>query len=174
MHSLGIYSIGPPLVMDKLIPVNSRVITSPPDMDPCLMSNASLQPSLNQGLSLLHTRITLVGTKHSTSRDKCTLNLSTGLSALQILRQGNRPIASQTADQLPRCFRSTPLLTHKLGMASAIEMAIESYEWSDLPSGAATATRTISGTSVIRRLRVPPRAWVGPITSWTEPDTGKI
>ena len=32
MHSLGIYSIGPPLVMDKLIPVNSREITSPPEM----------------------------------------------------------------------------------------------------------------------------------------------
>ena len=31
-HSLGIYSIGPPLVMDKLIPVNSRAITSPPEM----------------------------------------------------------------------------------------------------------------------------------------------
>ena len=27
-HSLGIYSIGPPLVMDKLIPVISRAITS--------------------------------------------------------------------------------------------------------------------------------------------------
>ena len=33
----------------------------------CLMSNASLQSSLNQGLSLLLTQITLVGTKRSTS-----------------------------------------------------------------------------------------------------------
>ena len=35
-HSLGIYSIGPPLVMDKLVPVNSRAITSPPEMGPQL------------------------------------------------------------------------------------------------------------------------------------------
>ena len=35
-HSLGIYSIGPPLVMDKLIPVISRAITSPPEMGPLL------------------------------------------------------------------------------------------------------------------------------------------
>ena len=32
MHSLGIYSIGLPMVMDKLIPVNSTVITSPLEM----------------------------------------------------------------------------------------------------------------------------------------------
>ena len=31
-HSLGIYSIGPPLVMDKLIPVISRTIMSSPEM----------------------------------------------------------------------------------------------------------------------------------------------
>ena len=31
-HSLGIYSIGPPLVIDKLIPVNARAITSLPEM----------------------------------------------------------------------------------------------------------------------------------------------
>ena len=35
-HSLGIYSIGPPLVMDKLIPVISRAITSLPEMGPLL------------------------------------------------------------------------------------------------------------------------------------------
>ena len=35
-HSLGIYSIGPPLVMDKLFPVISRAITSPPEMGPLL------------------------------------------------------------------------------------------------------------------------------------------
>ena len=32
MPSLGIYFISPSLVMDKLIPVNSREITSPPKM----------------------------------------------------------------------------------------------------------------------------------------------
>ena len=31
-HSLSIYSIGTSLVMDKLIPVNSRAITSPLEM----------------------------------------------------------------------------------------------------------------------------------------------
>ena len=31
-HSLRIYSIGPPLVMDKLIKVVSKAITSPPEM----------------------------------------------------------------------------------------------------------------------------------------------
>ena len=36
MHSLGIYSIGPPLVMDKLIPVNSRAITSKLEISPLL------------------------------------------------------------------------------------------------------------------------------------------
>ena len=35
-HSLGIYSIGPPLLMDELSPVNSREITSPPEMGPLL------------------------------------------------------------------------------------------------------------------------------------------
>ena len=34
IHSFGIYSIGPPLVMDKLITVNSRAVTSPPEIGP--------------------------------------------------------------------------------------------------------------------------------------------
>ena len=37
--------------------------------------------------------------------------------------------------------------------------------------GATTATRTKSGTSVIRRSSVPPRAWVGPTTNWSQPET---
>ena len=54
-QSLGIYSIGPPLVMDKLIPVNSRAITSPPEMS--LLLEVEYTPSviINQGLSLLYT-----------------------------------------------------------------------------------------------------------------------
>ena len=35
-HSLGIYCTGSPLAMEKLIPVNSRAITSPPEMGPLL------------------------------------------------------------------------------------------------------------------------------------------
>ena len=37
--------------------------------------------------------------------------------------------------------------------------------------GATTETHTRSGTSVIRRSIVPPRAWVGPTTNWSQPDT---
>ena len=130
-HSLGIYSIGPPLVMDKLSPVNGIAITSPPEMSPLL--DVECKPAVIKPRFILVTHMDdlsrkLLGTKHSTSRDKCTFSLSTGLSALQILRQGNTPIASQTADQLALCFRSTLLLTHKLGIACAIEMAIESDE----------------------------------------------
>ena len=73
-YSLGIYSIGPPLVKDKLIPVNSRGSRVHRRWAPCMMSNASLQSSSNQGLSLFRTRITLVGTKRSTSRDKMHLH----------------------------------------------------------------------------------------------------
>ena len=36
MHRLGIYSIGPPLTMDKLIPFNSTAIMSPSEMGPFL------------------------------------------------------------------------------------------------------------------------------------------
>ena len=81
---LSIDFINPPLVMDKLIPVNSRANTSHRRRASCLRSNARLQLSLNQGFFLLRTWITLVGTKRSTSRDKCTFNLSTGLLALLI------------------------------------------------------------------------------------------
>ena len=111
-------------------------------------------------------------TKRSTSRDKCTFYLSTGLSALQILRQGSLLIASQTAVKLTWCFRSTLLLTDKLAIACAIEMATESDEWSELPSGATTTTLTRLGTSVTRRSRVPPRGHeLGQSPcSWSQPD----
>ena len=128
-HGLGIYSIGPPLVMDKLIPVISRAITSPPEMG--AMLDVECKPAViikPRFILVTHTDTLVRGTKRSTSRDKCTFNLSTGLSALQILYQGNTPIASQTADQLTLCFRRTLLLTHKLGIACAIEMAIEGEE----------------------------------------------
>ena len=87
-HSLCIY-IGPPLVMDKLIPVNSRAITSPPEMGPLLDVECNPAVIIKPRFNTLRTRITLVGTKRSTSSDKSIFNLSTGLSALQIHRQGN-------------------------------------------------------------------------------------
>ena len=43
-HSLGICSIGPPLVMDKLIPVNSRAIMSPTEMS--LLLEVECTPSV--------------------------------------------------------------------------------------------------------------------------------
>ena len=50
-------------------------------------------------------------------------------------------------------------------------MTADRDEGSELPTGATTATRTRSGTSVIRRSYVPPRAWVGPTTNSSQPDT---
>ena len=78
---------------------------------------------------------------------------------------------TQTVFQLTWCFRKTFLLTHKLGTACAVEMTAERHEWSELPMGATTATRIRSGTSVIRRSSIPPRAWVGPTTNWSQSDT---
>ena len=41
----------------------------------------------------------------------------------------------------------------------------------ELPIGATIATRTMSGTSVIRRSSVPPRECVGPTTDLSQPET---
>ena len=124
--SLGICYIRPLLVMDKLIPVYTRVITSPPKISLLLEVKHTSAASLNQGLSLLRTRITFVRRKRSTRRDKCTFNISIGLSALQMLCDSSSHIASQNAVKLTQCFRSTFLLTQKLGTACDIEMAVES------------------------------------------------
>ena len=78
-----------------------------------------------------------------------------------MFRQGRSHIAPQTVFQLTWCFRKTFLLTHKLGTAYAVEMTAESEQWSELPIGATTATRIRSGTYVIRRSSIPPRACMG-------------
>ena len=70
-----------------------------------------------------------------------------------------------------RCFRKTFLLTHKFGTAWAIDMTANRKELSELPICATTATSTRSGTSVIRRSSVPPRAWVGLTTYRSQPET---
>ena len=75
-----------------------------------------------------------------------------------------------TVFQLTWCFRKTFLLTHKFGTAWAIEMTADREEWSELPICATIATHTRSGTSVIRRSNVPPRAWVGPTNNWSQPE----
>ena len=77
-------------------------------------------------------------------------------------------------DLLTWCLKKTFLLTHKFGAARAIEMTADREEWSELPIGATTATHTRSGTSVIRRSSVPPRAWVGPTTNWSQPDSCEV
>ena len=82
--------------MDKLFPVNPSVIMGPLKMSFLLEAKACLHSSSNQGLSLLRTWMTLVGTKRSTSSNKCSFKTSTGLSADQMLHQGRSCIASQT------------------------------------------------------------------------------
>ena len=88
-----------------------------------------------------------------------------------MLHQGRSCIAPQTVLQLTWCFRKTFLLMHKFGTAWAIKMIADREEWSELPMGATTETHIRSGTSVIRRSSVPPWAWVGPTTNWSQPDT---
>ena len=88
-----------------------------------------------------------------------------------MLRQGSSRIAPQTVFQLTWCFRKIFLLTHKFGTAWAVEKTADSEEWSELPIGSTTTTRTRSGTSVIRRSSVSPRAWAGAITYWSQPET---
>ena len=48
---------------------------------PCWRSKACLHWSSNQGLSLLRTRMTLVGTKHSTSSNKCSFKQAAATNA---------------------------------------------------------------------------------------------
>ena len=91
-----------------------------------------------------------------------------------MLRQGRFCVAPTTVFQLTWCFKKTFLLMHKFDSAWAIEMIAEREEWSELPNGATTATCSWSGTSVIRRSSVPPRAWVGPTTNWSQPETAAI
>ena len=59
----------------------------------------------------------------------------------------------------------------KFGTTWANEITADKEEWSELPIGATTVIRTRSGTSVIRRSRVPPRARVGPTTNRSQEET---
>ena len=95
-----------------------------------LRPKACLYWSWNQGLSLLRTWVTLVGTKLPTSSNKCSFKTSTGLSASQMLWKGRSIIAPQTVFQLTCCFTNTFLLTQRFGTAWAIEMT--ATERSDL------------------------------------------
>ena len=64
-HSLGIYSIGPPLVMEKLIKVNSRAITSRPEMS--VLLEVECTPA-----DIIKRRFIIV--THTLVGDKCTFN----------------------------------------------------------------------------------------------------
>ena len=88
-----------------------------------------------------------------------------------MLSLGRSCFAPQTVFELSWRFRKAFLLTNKFGTACAIELTADGEEWSELPIVATTATRARSGTSVIRKSRVPPRAWVGLTTNWSQPDT---
>ena len=52
-HSLGICTIGPPLVLDKLIPVNSRAIASPLEMS--LLLEVECMPAVIKPMFILVT-----------------------------------------------------------------------------------------------------------------------
>ena len=73
-----------------------------------------------------------------------------------------------TPDCIPMTlyFRKTCLLTYRFGTACAIERE----EWYKLPMDATSATRTWSGTSVIRRSSVPPPGvWPCQTHGWRDP-----
>ena len=117
---LGISFISPPLLIVIFIPVNSRAIRSAPKINLLLEVERTPTVTIKPRLILVTHTDHLSRNKTLNCRAKCIFNLSTGLSSLQILRQGSSPITSQTADQLTRYFKSTLLLTHKLGIACAI------------------------------------------------------
>ena len=106
-------------------------------------------------------------------------------------QQGKMFIQNLQQDcQKAKCYaKAVPILHHRQysnwldvsGKLSYSRMSLElpdpskstadREEWSELPIGATTVTRTKSGTSVIRRSSVPPSAWVGPTTNWLQPET---
>ena len=58
------------LTVNKLFLGNLRAITGPPKISLCLRPKACLHWSLNQGLSLLRTRMTIFGTQRPTIGDR--------------------------------------------------------------------------------------------------------
>ena len=115
--------------MDKLFTAKSRTITSPSKM-------SLLLEAVRTSAVVIQPRRNLVMHTDTTSRDKCSLNTSIWLLELNMIVR----TTSKTAVQLTRCYKNTLLLTYKLGTACAIEMAVESDKWSELPSGATTIT----------------------------------
>ena len=123
MPSFCINFISPPLVMDKLIQVNSRAITSPPKMR--VLFEVERTPAVTIKSRLILVMHTDHYSQNKTFNQQRKIHIqSLNWTVLQILRQGS----TYTAVQLTRCFRSTLLLTHKVGIACAIEIDAESNE----------------------------------------------
>ena len=111
MSSLGIDYISSPLVMDKLIPINSRLIMSPPKLS--LLLEVVHTPAVIIKIRLiLVTHIVHLRTNCLTSRDGCSFNTSTGLSALLICQDRSFIEPAMTV-QSTLCFRNAVLLTAK-------------------------------------------------------------
>ena len=104
--------------------------------------------------------------------NSCSFKASTGLSASQMLRQGRSCIAPQTVFQLTWCLRKTFLLTHKFGtrLSHRNDCQQRGVVWVTYRCYNSNPYYR-SGTSVIRRSSVPPRAWAGPTTNWSQPET---
>ena len=158
------------LTADKSFPVNPRAITGPPKMS--LLFEAQSMPAL-----VIKPRLIFVAHTDDLGWNK-TSNQQQQMLIQYLNRIANRPnvtsgqILHCTTNCIPIwCFWKTFLLTHKFETAWAIEMTADRQEWSALRMGATTATHSRSGTSVIRRTSVPPFAWVGPTTNWSQPDT---
>ena len=76
------------------------------------------------------------------------------------------PVSPFIWTSMAKGFRKSFLITHKFGTACAIEMIADREDWSECYN----SNRARSGTSVIRRPRVAPPAWVGLTTNWSPPD----
>ena len=151
--------------------VNPRAITGPPKMS--LLLEAKSMPAL-----ILKPRFILV-----THTDDLCWYIMSNQQGKMFVQNLNRIVRKPdvTPRQFPYCttdsipidlmFHETFPLTHKFGTAWAIKMTADREGWSELSIGATTATRTKSGTPVIRRSSVQPRAWVVPTTNWSQPET---
>ena len=105
------------LKVNKLFPVNPRVITGPPKMNLLLEAKSMIALIIKPWLILVAHTDDLGWNKVSKQQHKCSFKTSTRLSADQIFHQGRSCIAPQTVFQLTCCLRKTFLLTHKFGTA---------------------------------------------------------
>ena len=139
------------MTANKLFPINPRAITGPPKMS--LLFEVESTSAL-----IIEPRLILV-----THMDDLGWYITSNQQGKMIVQNLHRIVGrpNATTGQIPHCttdcipinlvFQENFRLTHKIGTACLVEMTSESEKWSELPSGATTATRIRSGTSVIRR-----------------------